>query len=131
MNILAVLVSLVAGFLVGYALRPRLEQRRRLRRLLSAAARRSDEAPDIATQSEYVLPRDYYLADRSGRGSLAEGFGLQRRATDQPAAGSPLQAELDLSRIPVPRDYYERETPEDEGILSEGYGLRRPGGDAA
>lgn len=74
------------------------------------------------------MPRDYYAAAARERGSLAEGFGLK----GQPA-GKQNPAEPDLATAPMPRDYYERETPDDEGILSEGYGLRRrtPPTDAA
>lgn len=116
-------IAFVAGMACGLAVRPGLDRRRQLRRAYAVARerRRTTSAPLVADADLPAVPRDYYLADRRQRGTLAEGFGLQRRATDK--APDP-QAELDFSAVPMPRDYYDRQAPDDEGTLSEGYGLR-------
>ncbi|MFZ5698185.1 MAG: hypothetical protein ACOY9J_05620 [Pseudomonadota bacterium] len=124
MLIVIVLLAFVAGLACGLALRPGIDRRLRLRRLLkSARARRTTVDPEekIATQSEHVLPRDYYLAGKKERGSLAEGFGLKTA----PAAAT--GTEPDVAKTPMPRDYYERDSPEDVGTLSESFGLKPRG----
>lgn len=121
MLIVIVLLAFVAGLACGLALRPGIDRRLRLRRLLkSARARRAAvaPAPAITTPGEHVLPRDYYLAGKKERGSLAEGFGLKTA----PAAAT--GTEPDAAKIPMPRDYYERDTPDDAGTLSESFGLK-------
>ena len=122
MLIVTVLLAFLAGIACGLALRPGLDRRRRLRSAYAAVrARRTEQAqePGEAPAGEFTMPRDYYLAGKKERGSLAEGFGL-KGGNGTAAAG----AEPDPAKIPLPRDYYERETPEDEGILSEGFGLK-------
>ncbi len=125
MLIVIALLAFVAGLACGLALRPGIDRRLRLRRLLkSARARRAavDPVPAIATPNEHaLLPRDYYLAGKKERGSLAEGFGLKAA----PAATT--STEPDVAKIPMPRDYYERDTPEDAGTLSESFGLKPRG----
>ncbi len=124
MLIVIVLLVFVAGLACGLALRPGIDRRLRLRRLLkSARARRAavDPVPAIATPSEHALPRDYYLAGKKERGSLAEGFGLKV------APATTTGTEPDVAKIPMPRDYYERDTPEDAGTLAEGFGLKPRG----
>lgn len=126
MLIVTVLLAFLAGIACGLALRPGLDRRRRIRSAYAAArARRAGkpvESSDAAPQDAFAMPRDYYLADRKERGSLAEGFGLKAAAGSAVAGTEP-----DPAQIPLPRDYYERETPEDEGILSEGFGLKSRG----
>lgn len=119
-----VLAAFSTGIACGYTLRPHVDRRRRIRAAI--AQLRANQRTVPATQprpvdaaQELPMPRDYYAAGARERGSLAEGFGL--KATS-PGKGT---AEPDLAVAPVPRDYYEREAPDDEGILSEGYGLRR------
>lgn len=136
MIVVSSLLIFIAGLACGLVLRPGLDRRRQLSKTQSWH-RLNDEEPEIPTQSEYSLPRDYYhTADRRQRGTLAEDFGLRRRAEDQAAAqdqyATTAQAELDLV-VPMPRDYYDRASPDDEGTLSENYGLRRrsDAGDAA
>ena len=122
MIIFTVLLAFIAGLACGLALRPGLDRRRKLRSAYAAVrARRAGDPQtrEIEPSGESSMPRDYYLAGRRERGSLAEGFGLKGAA-----ASTTPDVELDPSRIPMPRDYYERETPEDEGILSEGFGLK-------
>ncbi|MFZ5757850.1 MAG: hypothetical protein ACOY3X_13160 [Pseudomonadota bacterium] len=124
MTLITALIAFIAGIACGLALRPGFERRRQLRRAYAVARerRKATSAPRIDDGHEHPpAPRDYYLADRRQRGTLAEGFGLQRRAGDD-ADGT--QTEMDFSAVPMPRDYYERETPDDEGTLAEGYGLR-------
>ncbi len=127
MTLVTALLAFIAGIACGLALRPGLDRRRKLRRAFRAARvkRVSQEQLQPQIEGEFVMPRDYYLAGRKERGSLAEGFGLKSAAGG--AAGAGKQADPDPSRIPTPRDYYERETPEDEGLLSEGFGLKRQG----
>ncbi|MFP5383286.1 MAG: hypothetical protein ACLGHG_04370 [Gammaproteobacteria bacterium] len=120
-----VVIAFFAGLACGYTLRPHVDRRRRIRAAI-AQLRASQLAPPGSqprpadSAQELPMPRDYYAAGARERGSLAEGFGLK----GQPA-GKQNSAEPDLATAPMPRDYYERETPDDEGILSEGYGLRR------
>lgn len=131
MTLLLSVLAFIAGLGMGYAIRPQVERRRRIR--LAIAQLRARQGSGLATTRDAgaelpEIPRDYYTAAASERGSLAEGFGLKS------LSGTHAHAEPDLASAPVPRDYYERETPDDEGILSEGYGLRRrsaPPGDAA
>lgn len=129
MLIAITLLAFAAGIACGLALRPGLDRRRRVRSAYAAArARRAATRPAEAATGDVdglPVPRDYYAAAARERGSLAEGFGL-KGAT----AGTP-PVEPDPSAIPLPRDYYERETPEDEGLLSEGFGLKRSGGSQA
>ena len=125
MELVIALLAFFAGILCGLALRPSFDRRRRLHSVYKVIKqRRRDAAPYVSEESEgFAMPRDYYLADRRQRGTLSEGFGLNRRATDRQATPQePDTAQLDML---LPRDYYERETPDDEGTLSEGYGLRR------
>ncbi|MFZ5722330.1 MAG: hypothetical protein ACOY33_01585 [Pseudomonadota bacterium] len=125
--ILAILlVAFIAGLACGLALRPGLDRRRQLRRAYAVARerRRSTLAPLLTDGDLPAVPRDYYHTDRRQGGTLAEGYGLQRRAGDHADNRSTAQTELDFSSVAMPRDYYERETPDDEGTLSEGYGLR-------
>ncbi len=136
MIVVSALLIFLAGIACGLVLRPGLDRRRQSPDQIPSWHRLNEE-PDIATQSEYSLPRDYYhTADRRQRGTLAEDFGLRRRADDQTEVqadyATTAQAELDLV-VPIPRDYYDRVSPDDEGTLSENYGLRRrsEAGDAA
>lgn len=135
MNLVIALLAFIAGIACGLALRPTLDRRRRLRTVYKAIrVRRQDAAPYVQEESEgYAVPRDYYHADRRQRGTLAEDFGLRRRAEDRVESKATSDASDASAEVPLPRDYYERETPDDEGILSEGYGLRRrtPPQDAA
>lgn len=126
MTLVTALLAFLAGIACGLALRPGLDRRRKLRRAFRAARvkRVSQEQLQPRIEGEFVMPRDYYLAGRKERGSLAEGFGLKASAA---TGGADKHADPDPSRIPTPRDYYERETPEDEGLLSEGFGLKRQG----
>lgn len=126
MTVLIVFLAFIAGIACGLALRPGLDRKRRLHTVYKAIrARRQDAAPYVMEDAEgYAMPRDYYQADRRQRGSLAEDFGLRRRAGDQVAEAA-ASADKPLTDVQLPRDYYERETPDDEGLLSEGYGLRR------
>lgn len=123
MIFVTLLVVFIAGLALGLALRPSLDRRRQLRRayIMARQRRGKTSAPILLDTDPGLVPRDYYLADRRQRGTLAEDFGLKRRAEDQQAAK---QEELDLSNLAMPRDYYDRATPEDEGTLSESYGLR-------
>lgn len=121
MIVLYVLPAFVIGLLIGLLLRPSLDRRRQQLRSKARFLLSISDASDIATQSEFSLPPDYYHSDRRQPGTLSEGFGLRRRATDHADAA---QTELDLSAS-MPRDYYDRQTPDDEGTLSESYGLRK------
>lgn len=123
MIFVTLLVVFIAGLALGLALRPSFDRRRQLRRayIMARQRRGKTSAPILVDTDPGLVPRDYYLADRRQRGTLAEDFGLKRRAEDQQAAK---QEELDLSNLAMPRDYYDRATPEDEGTLSESYGLR-------
>lgn len=122
MTLIIALVAFIAGVACGLALRPGLERRRQLRRAYAVArSRRSSTSAPRIDDEQLPIPRDYYLADRRQRGTLAEDFGLKRRSDDQPDR---TQAELDLAAVPMPRDYYDRDTPDDEGTLAESYGLR-------
>ena len=122
MSVVIACFAFFIGLACGLALRPLMDRRRRLN--LAIAQVRSRQVASLAQPAvpgdlpELAMPRDYYT-DRE-RGSLTEGFGLRGTAGEAQPAGEP-----DLSAVPMPRDYYERETPDDEGILSEGYGLRR------
>lgn len=128
MELVIALLAFVAGTVCGMALRPSFDRRRKLHSVYKIVRQRQrNAAPFVAEENPgFAVPRDYYTADRKERGTLSENFGLNRRATDRvpekTAAGEPDQAQLEIL---LPRDYYERETPEDEGLLSEGYGLRR------
>lgn len=124
MELVIALLAFFTGILCGLALRPSFDRRRRLHSVYKVIKqRRRDAAPYVAEDSEgFAMPRDYYAADRRQRGTLAEGFGLNRRSTDRQPAQEPEPSQIEMN---LPRDYYERETPDDEGTLSEGYGLRR------
>ena len=124
MTMLLLLLAFAAGLVAGLALRPVLDRRRRLSLAIAQVRSRqvNNLAQPVAGSELPPVPRDYYLATARERGSLAEGFGLRGGSV---ATADATQGELDLASLPMPRDYYERETPDDEGILSEGYGLRR------
>ncbi len=119
-----VLIAFLAGLACGLALRPALDRRRQLRQAYSMArTRRSKTSAPIRVDTDPVfVPRDYYLADRRQRGTLSEEFGLKRRSTDiKEKAVTP---EADAAPFAMPRDYYDRNAADDEGTLSETYGLR-------
>lgn len=124
MELVIALLAFLAGIVCGMALRPSFDRRRKLHSVYKIVRQRQrNAAPLVAEENAgFAVPRDYYLADRKERGTLAEGFGLNRRSTDRQPGKEPDAAQLDIQ---LPRDYYERETPDDEGLLSEGYGLRR------
>jgi hypothetical protein len=132
MELVIALLAFIAGTACGLALRPALDRRRRLFTVYKIIRQRHrNAAPYVPDDNAgFAVPRDYYHADRKQRGTLAEGFGLDRRASDKPAVK---EQDAPQMEIQLPRDYYERETPDDEGILSESYGLRRktPPQDAA
>lgn len=134
MTLLIATFAFMAGIVCGLLLRPTLDRRRRLRTVYKAIKqRRRDAAPYVQEENPgYAVPRDYYHHGerRKKGGTLSEDFGLRRRADDKTVATDTDAAQADVQ---LPRDYYERETPDDEGTLSEGYGLRRkaPPPDAA
>lgn len=120
-----VLAAFITGLVCGYTFRPHVDRRRRIRAAIAQlrASQRTvtgTQARSPDSDQDLPMPRDYYSAGARERGSLAEGFGLKGHP-----AGKKNAAEPDEAGAPVPRDYYERETPDDEGILSEGYGLHR------
>ena len=126
MIFVALLVVFIAGLACGLALRPAFDRRRQLRRAYTMARQRRGKtsAPIMVETDPLFVPRDYYLADRRQRGTLAESFGLQRRAEDHPDDAASGLVEPDPDNLAMPRDYYDRVTPDDEGTLAEGYGLR-------
>lgn len=128
MELVIALLAFVAGIVCGMALRPSFDRRRKLHSVYKIVRQRQrNAAPFVAEEDPgFAMPRDYYTADRKERGTLSEGFGLNRRAGDRsPERSAASEPESTQLEILLPRDYYERETPDDEGLLSEGYGLRR------
>lgn len=123
-----VLIVLVAGIAGGLALRPALDRRRRLRQAYAMARKRRGKtsAPILVDTDPEFVPRDYYLSDRRQRGTLSEGFGLQRRSEDSQEKTTAKKP--DPAQFAMPRDYYDRAAPDDEGTLSETYGLRSDDG---
>lgn len=139
MNFATLFFVFLAGLVCGLALRPQVDRQRKLRSLYrSLALRQQGNAPSAAEGAPaqgFAMPRDYYLSENRERGTLSEGFGLHRdlhRDTSR-TESAPTGGRSEPADVSLPRDYYERETPEDEGLLSEGYGLRRksPPADAA
>jgi hypothetical protein len=128
MELVIALLAFVAGIVCGLALRPSFDRRRKLHSVYKIVRQRQRSAAPFVAEEDpgFAVPRDYYTADRKERGTLSENFGLKRRAGDRAqekaTAGDPDPSQLEIL---LPRDYYERETPDDEGLLSEGYGLRR------
>lgn len=127
MILVTVLLAFAAGIACGLALRPGLDRRRQLRRAYAVARerRRTTAAPLLTETDAPFVPRDYYHTERRQGGTLAENYGLKRRAEDQ-LVHNEKQTEMDFPAVSMPRDYYDRETPDDEGTLSEGFGLRGP-----
>lgn len=128
MTIVILLIVFVAGIACGLALRPTFDRRRRVKYAYAMArerrAARREEAAAAAEEAPVAMPRDYYSADRNARGSLGESFGLKSGVHTARTAET---GEPEITPVSMPRDYYERETPDDEGILSESFGLKRKG----